>query len=415
MLISKINTYNYVRGFNNPQNQVAQDNKAIKTRTVNTNPFKNIPVEYKFGANINFCGINSKKIVVNVPLIEFENYKAMNEHRKERFRLLYKNFDKIIDDSQREVLLKIDKHPEYFQLPLQKESEMNKFIDVAKMYSEYKEHPIICLGRSPKWFLNTSLWMKDGIKDYKFVAYSGRWYWMYDGDFGDFSGLKRMDQIAPTKAEKRAYRKYLRNIQADPLSIVKNTQKAGQKTIITDYVDTGKGFTSFLEIMGEYAQEQGVLDEFGNSIDILTIGNKEYRMKRKNLEWISSPHVNMPEIMAPFDIPKTPWGTGQAINQKYFDLDYDVFKQMLINQNTNECRSTYYPHEAWTIYQPNKFKTGMIKDMHKIKETLAMLESSRPIYHFEPVMSAYRNLLNFRILDALNARNLLKAIHKTRI
>ena len=88
---------------------------------------------------------------------------------------------------------------------------------------------------------------------------------------------------------------------------------------------------------------------------------------------------------------------------------------MLINQNTNECRSTYYPHEAWTIYQPNKFKTGMIKDMHKIKETLAMLESSRPIYHFEPVMSAYRNLLNFRILDALNARNLLKAIHKTRI
>ena len=49
-------------------------------------------------------------------------------------------------------------------------------------------------------------------------------------------------------------------------------------------------------------------------------------------------------------------------------MDYEVFKDMLINQNTNECRSTYYPHDAWTIYKPDKFKTGLIKDMKKVKK-----------------------------------------------
>ena len=41
-----------------------------------------------------------------------------------------------------------------------------------QMYNKYKGQPIICLGRSPKWFLNTSLWMKDGIDGYDFVAFS---------------------------------------------------------------------------------------------------------------------------------------------------------------------------------------------------------------------------------------------------
>lgn len=393
--------------------------KNVLTKNI-TSPVQNqeyakVPAGFRYGANINFTG-TQKQWVVNVPLIEFENYKAMPNARKERFRMLYRDFDKLIDDSQRQVLLSIDKHPENIRIPLQQESEMDNFIKVAQMYSKFKEHPIICLGRSPKWFLNASLWMKDGIPDYKFVAFSSRWYWIYDGDFRMNDGLVRMERFAPTASQEKAYRRYLKRIQADPASIVERTQKAGQKTIITDYVDSGKGFTSFLEVMGNYAKDQGVLDEFGHSIDILKIGNKEYRQIRKKMEYIpSDPHVFMPEIMNKFDIPTTAWGTGQIIEQKYFDVDYDVFKQMLINQNPNECRSTYFSPNTWTIYNPDKFKTGMVKDMKKIKELVKMLKSEKPVYIFDPVMSAYRNLLNFRILDGLDARGLLKAVHRTKI
>lgn len=261
-------------------------------------------------------------------------------------------------------------------------------------------------------FFNASLFMKDGIPDYKFVAFSGRWYWVYDGGLGGNSGLVRMDNVAPKKTEERAYRKYLKSIQADPVSIIKETQKAGVKTIITDYVDTGKGVTSFLDLMSRYAQEQGVLDEFAHSIDLLTIGSQEYRRIRRALEDLpGEPHVYMPKILEPYDKATTAWGTGQIIEQHYFDMDFDVFKQMLLNQNTNECRSTYYPHCAWTVYQPDKFKTGLIHDMKKVKELMAKL-NGKP--DFEPVMMAYRNLLNFRILDGLNARNLLKAAHQTK-
>ena len=411
MKVDKISAYSYT---NFAPKSIKTANKSVEIKTPSEEYVKP-PVDYKYGAQINFTG-QSKQRVVNVPLIEFENYKAMPNARKERFRKLYHEFDQIIDDSQKNILLSIDKHPENMQIPLQSERDMDNFIKVAQMYSGYKDHPIICLGRSPKWFLNTSLWMENGIPDYKFVAFSGHWYWVYDGDFGMNTGLQRMDNWAPTKTEEKAYRKYLKRIQADPVSIIDRTQKAGQKTIITDYVDTGKGFTSFLEIMSNYAEEQGVLDEFGHSIQILSIGNKEYRQERKKLEYLpSDPHVYMPPKLVPYDKPTTAWGTGQIMEQKYFNVDYDVFKQMLINQNPNECRSTYFAPYAWTVYNPDKFKTGMIKDMKKIKELVHYLKSEKPVFVFEPVMSAYRNLLNFRILDGLNARGLLKVFHKTKL
>ena len=392
---------------NNQSNEIT-NNKPV------SNMYAQLPVDFKYNANINFTG-NSKRIV-NVPLIEFENYKAMPNARKERFRKLYKDFDEIVDESQKQVLLSIDPHPENIRLPLQSETEMDNFIKVAKMYSEYKEHPIICLGRSPKWFLNASLWMQDGIEDYKFVAFSGHWFWIYDGDFRDYRGLTKLEKSNPTKAQEKVYRKYLKSIQADPVSIIKRTQDAGKKTIITDYVDTGKGFTSFLELMSDYADDLGVLDEFGRSIEILSIGNKEYRQKRKSLEYEpSAPHVWMPPKLEPYDKATTAWGTGQIMKQDYYDIDFDVFKQMLINQNPNECRSTYYPCNFWTVYRPDKFKTGIIKDPKKIKEMVARLHSDKPVFYFSPVMSAYRNLLNFRILDGLNARGLLKAVHRTKL
>ena len=97
-------------------------------------------------------------------------------------------------------------------------------------------------------------------------------------------------------------------------------------------------------------------------------------------------------------------------------MNYSMFKEMLINQNTNECRSTYYPHETWTIYRPDRFKTGLITDLKKVKEMVKNLKGERKsMSSFTPAMFDFRNLLNFRILDALNERDLLKAIHKSKI
>ena len=99
----------------------------------------------------------------------------------------------------------------------------------------------------------------------------------------------------------------------------------------------------------------------------------------------------------------------------FYNIDYLMFREMLINQNTNECRSTYYPHETWTVYQPDRFKTWLIKDIKKVKEMVKTLKGNKSMSSFTPAMYDYRNLLNFRILDGLNTRNLLKAVHKSKI
>ena len=139
---------------------------------------------------------------------------------------------------------------------------MDEFIKTAKIYSKYKDQPIICLGRSPKWFLNAALWMKDGIDDYKFVAFSKYWYWP-----DKVEGVKKMSpQFCPTDKEVAEYRKYLNRIKADPKTIVDNFEKTGKKTVITDYISTGKGVASFLDVMGNYADDLGILEKFSKEV-----------------------------------------------------------------------------------------------------------------------------------------------------
>ena len=43
-------------------------------------------------------------------------------------------------------------------------------------------------------------------------------------------------------------------------------------------------------------------------------------------------------------------------------MSSNVMKQILIDKNTNECRSTYFPPNAWGVYDPDKYKTGIIPD-----------------------------------------------------
>lgn len=95
----------------------------------------------------------------------------MTDARKKFFRKRYENFTKTASFNADELFDKTQVH-----LPLRSEHDMDEFIKTASIYKKYKDQPIICLGRSPKWFLNRALWMKDGIEKYTFVAFSKFWY-----------------------------------------------------------------------------------------------------------------------------------------------------------------------------------------------------------------------------------------------
>lgn len=362
-----------------------QNNSVVSTTNSNHSELSN--AYYTYG--INFRGLrNTQK---TVPDIDFDEYKSMKEPTKQRYRKVYQNFDKNKSIDKNDLV-----DSKFLSLPLQTEKKLNDFIDFSKIYLEYKKNPIICLGRSPKWFLNTALWMKDGIDPYTFVAFSKYWY-LPD----KVEGARKIDRWAPTPEEETAYKKYLKSIQADPKSIIEKAEKAGEKVVITDYIQSGKGMCSFLDLMGRYAEEQGVLDKFADSIKLVGIGSLDYAEElNPYAEYISTPSVPLPEVLAPY---------YRKIDQKFHNMDYDVFKEMLLNQNTNECRSTFYPHETWPLYQPNKFKTGLIKDLKKVEDLIQRSHTEKCTTAFKPAMADYRNLLNFRILDGLAERDMLKS------
>lgn len=356
--------------------------------------FSSIPYNYRYGADIHFGEFFDPNRTV--PHIDYEEYMAMRQPAKRLMRLKYKNFDK-------KLIVEELFDPKDRKMPLQSEKNMDEFIKTAKIYSKYKDQPIICLGRSPKWFLSAALWMENGIKDYKFVAFSGFWH---RPDARE--GIVKMASAAPNEKEVAAYRKYLDRLKVDPKTIVDHMEQTGQKTVITDYICSGKGACSFLDVMANYADDLGILEKFSKAIQIVGIGSMDY-IEELNpyADALSEPEVPMPEKLRPF---------RKNIKQEFYNMDYLMFREMLLNQNTNECRSTYYPHSMWPIYKPDRFKTGLIKDSKKLKVMLEEAKGPKKVLsHFTPTMFDFRNLLNFRILDALNERGLLKAAHRTKL
>ena len=136
---------------NNVQSQVVQ-NPAKTTE---------LPIGFNTSYNISFkARTNPNRLVGDVDLA---TYHIMTDKTKERYKDLYEGFAKNDEIEQKklfDVKTKI--------LPLKSDETMDDFIDVSKIYLKYKDQPIICLGRSPKWFLDTASWMKDGIDNYKF-------------------------------------------------------------------------------------------------------------------------------------------------------------------------------------------------------------------------------------------------------
>jgi len=372
-----------------------------------SNPYKQVPLDYMYGAKISFSGKIKKQNERKeraIPDIDYDYYMSMSKNKK---KLIEKFYKKIFEKQNYTSELF---NPKNVSLPLKSERIMDEFIKVAKIYAQYKDQPILCLGRSPKWFLDAAKWMKDGIDDYNFIAFSGYWFYPHPVD-----GVRLLEGAMPTAEETAAYRRYLTSKQADPASLVKTFNETGKKTVITDYIDTGKGVSSFLDLMAKFAKDQGVIHEFPDSFELVTLGSMLYKEERLNLSddvALDTPEVRMPPSLAPYAKRKTPsLFHTYRIPQKFYDINYELFKEMLINENTTECRSSYYPHSVWPIYRPDRFRTGFIKDMAKVKKLIEENDlTKKSVANFSAPMADFRNLMSFRILDALRARKLLKII-----
>lgn len=352
------------------------------TNTIKTQQSDSTQKYIKWFDCVNFTA-NSRRIE-DIGYYEYTN--KLSPARKQFLRKKCQNFAKNVDTENL-----VDKNSKY--LPLMDDEVMEQYIDVCDFYRSLRNEPIICLGRSPKWFLDTTKWMKDGIENYKFVAFSDYWHKM-----DEYGNPVVMSWKAPTEQEKKAYKSYLNTNRATPKHIVDLYNKTGKKVIITDYVESGKGACSFLDLMAEFAEEDGILEEFANAIRIVAIGCMEYRERFYHEdENISIPQVPMPDRLCKY---------SRVIEQQYKDMPLKVFEQMLYNQNTNECRSSYYPPRAWTIYKPYNYKTGKMSDDKISKLKAKSLDKS--LVNFNPTMRDYRNLLNFRILDYLAQHDLLK-------
>ena len=392
MFISSVNRQ-YPTNFNlkKPiQNQPA--NSIGNSYATKPNKSTELPIGFNTSYNITFTArTNPNRLVEDV---DIKSYQKMTEEEKEKYRKLYQSFSTNKEVERSELF---DTRAKY--LPLQSDEIMERFLKTSQIYLKYKEQPIICLGRSPKWFLNAAFWMKDGIPKYDFVAFSK--YWFYPSR----NGMQKLPKEAPTEEEETAYRKYLDRVGANPKKIVDTMKETGKKTVITDYICTGKGACSFLDIMARYADDLGILEDFTKSIQFVGIGSMDYmeELYPYSEDEISMPCVPMPPILEPY---------ADNIKQEFYNMDYTVFNQMLLNQNTNECRSTYYPHNAWTVYSPDTFKTGLFKDMSKVEKLLEHFKDEKYIITYTAPMQDYRNLLNFRILDHLNSKDLLRKPNK---
>ena len=156
---------------------------------------------------------------------------------------------------------------------------------------------------------------------------------------------------------------------------------------------------SFLDVMSEFAEDDGILDKFANSIRIVGIGCLDYQkrfVRGGEDRGVDTPRVPMPPRLEKY---------YRVIPQEFHDMPLKVFEEMLINENTNECRSTYFPHGSWTLYNPKNFRTGKMSSQKLIE---LRKKHPRGYATFNPTMKDYRNLLNFRILDYLAQHDMLR-------
>lgn len=155
MKINSISAFNYTsKAF--PTKPKENYNKNNSLANVSEPRYFRIPNSVLFTGEA-----NTRQRIIDV---DFYSYRNLRLGQRQILRKQYNNFENLVNVEE----LAAPKNP---KLPLKSDVAMKHYIDVCKKYTEFKNDPILCLGRSPKWFLSGAYWMRDGL--YKKPPYKG--------------------------------------------------------------------------------------------------------------------------------------------------------------------------------------------------------------------------------------------------
>lgn len=133
------------------------------------------------------------------------------------------------------------------------------------------------------------------------------------------------------------YREYLRSIHMSPREIIERFKDEKARTVIMDYAQTMKGLKSFLSLLRNWAQEEGLEDKLKEALQIHILYLDEDKAKYKNYD-----------------------KTIKANLSKYIDINHedacifttisdedDTFLQ-LVSKNTNYQLLDKNPFQRWS-------------------------------------------------------------------
>jgi hypothetical protein len=129
------------------------------------------------------------------------------------------------------------------------------------------EH-ILVLGQSLAWMTKMAGLISPEINDrMTYVPFSGKWLTVHDNAFTSQS--LRIFYSKPTHDQVMSYRGQLTRLGVTPEKIVDRFESTGLKTVVADYMCTGESVASFMEIMTDWAHEEGLAKAFREAMSLL--------------------------------------------------------------------------------------------------------------------------------------------------
>lgn len=200
-----------------------------------------------------------------------EGYLKLNNSDKNKIRELFK----------KEVIGKsIAAYDKSIKHPFQSEADLKELMRFSRIVAHsFKNSRVLAIGRSPLWFLETLKMMKGSkvnLDNYSEIA---------------VSGLRSANFFCEN--EIKAFGKYLNNANLSPEQIIEYSTKTGQKTVLFDFLFSGKGMVHVIDLMdnvlkqnyknnkanikSKYKSPEEALNAFHNSIKVTGMYFKSHK------------------------------------------------------------------------------------------------------------------------------------------
>lgn len=219
-----------------------------------------------------------------------QGYLKLNEGEKRKFRRLF----------QKEIIGKSIAHfnPEY-KHPFQSEAELKELFRFSRIIAHsFKDSKVVAVGRSPLWFLETLKMMKGSkvnLDNYSELA---------------VTGLTSVNNF--TKTEIKEFAGYLKNANLSPETMIEHSKKTGQKTVLFDFLHTGKGMIQTINLMDEVLKHN-----YKNNIAPL---KSEFKSSD---EAIKAFHDSI-KVVGMFWKDHKPASLPANVDKKLYQVDYDL-------------------------------------------------------------------------------------------